>query len=304
MKCDSSTQNAMPHENRQLGLFLPDDAPSVKAPRPAAPAASSALQPPVPTLRPPNLAPGARWREIQTELQSIGFVLKRSRRKSIGLVINDDGLQVTAPNWVTLPQVDAAVHDKARWIIQKLRLLHERQQHLAMVNTHWANGARIPYMGRRIELSLGHSQQTHCFCGERFAPQDGDRLLLALPTSADHGRVRDSVHVWLQAAARDWFDQRLQHYLDANGLSIKRWRLSSAGTRWGSCSSEGNIMLNWRLIHFEPAIIDYVVVHEIAHLRHMNHSKDFWREVERILPGFESARNALRQHDPASLPLI
>src|SRR5690606_804020 len=88
------------------------------------------------------------------------------------------------------------------------------------------------------------------------------------------------------------------------GLHIRRWRLSSAATRWGSCSSDGNIMLNWRLIHFEPDIIDYVIAHEIAHLREMNHSKDFWREVGLILPGFERARDALRQHAPGSLPLI
>ena len=302
MKCDSSTPNAMPLKNRQLSLFDAGDGAAITPP-PAKTKHRSAVEP-LSIIRPPSLPAGARWREVRTDAQDIGFVLRRSRRKSIGLAINDDGLQVTAPNWVTLGQIDAAVQEKADWILKKLRLSHERQQHLAMADTQWNNGTRVPYMGRSIELALGHTGQAHSFTGDVFEPADGDRLLLTLPLDADHQRVRDTVHTWLQARATEWFEQRLKHYLRANNLNINRWRLSSASTRWGSCTSDGNIMLNWRLIHFGRDIIDYVVVHEIAHLRQMNHSKNFWKEVARMLPDFESARNALRRHDPASLPLI
>ena len=76
---------------------------------------------------------------------------------------------------------------------------------------------------------------------------------------------------------------------------MKRLRLSSAQTRWGSASSDGSVRLNWRLIHFTPAIIDYVVAHELAHLLEMNHSPAFWQVVRLVLPGFEQAREALRQ---------
>ncbi|MGP1616007.1 MAG: M48 family metallopeptidase, partial [Pollutimonas bauzanensis] len=171
-------------------------------------------------------------------------------------------------------------------------------------DTLWQNGGTIPYLGRRIVLKLDGMQKTPVFQGAPFAPEHGNVLSLPLPADADRNRVRDSVHSWLQQQALAWFGQRLQHFLDASQLTIRRWRLSSAATRWGSCSSDGNIMLNWRLIHFEHDIIDYVIAHEIAHLREMNHSKDFWREVGLILPGFERSRNALRQHDPGSLPLL
>lgn len=256
------------------------------------------------TTRPPALPLNARWREVKTPQQTIGYVLQRSRRKSIGLTINDDGLQITAPNWVTLGQIDATVIEKAPWILGKLLIRQTRQQHLATADTLWQNGGTIPYLGKRIVLNLDSMQKSPIFQGSPFAPDDGDMLSLALPADADRNRVRDSVHSWLQQQAKIWFGERLQHFLDASQLTIRRWRLSSAATRWGSCSSDGNIMLNWRLIHFEHHIIDYVIAHEIAHLREMNHSKDFWREVERILPGFEKSRNALKQHDPASLPLI
>lgn len=302
MKCDSSTPNAMPCENKQLSLFESGD-PVCIAPLPPSPRPSP-RQAPLTITPPPSLPPGARWREVDTDTQTIGFVLRRSRRKSIGLAINEDGLVVTAPNWVTLGQIDAAVKEKSQWVLKKLRLMQERREQLAMADTDWTDGTQVPYLGKRIILGLGRSGTAHSFTGHELAPRDGDQLLLALPGNAEHQRVRDTVHSWLQARATDWFGHRLDHFLSANSLTINRWRLSSATTRWGSCTSDGNIMLNWRLIHFNPDIIDYVVVHEIAHLRQMNHSKEFWKEVGRMLPGFETARNALRQHDPASLPLI
>jgi predicted metal-dependent hydrolase len=258
----------------------------------------------LPIVRPPVLPEKAQWREVETPHQRIGFVLRRSRRKSIGLLINDDGLQITAAAWVPLAQIDAAVVEKSPWILRKLRARLERQEHLALAETAWQDGGNLPYLGRRILLSLDGSQLSVGFQGLPFAPADGDVLRLALPAQADQNRVRDAVHVWLQQQARAWFGQRLDHFLKENDLSMRRWRLSSAASRWGSCSSDGNIMLNWRLIHFEHAIIDYVIAHEIAHLRHMNHSKDFWQEVSRILPGFERSRDILRRHNPGTLPLI
>lgn len=302
MKCDSSTPNAMPLENRQLSLFESGDHVCI-TPLPPEPRQQPRLRP-LSITPPPSLPPLARWREVDTDTQTIGFVLRRSRRKSIGLAINDDGLIVTAPNWVTLGQIDDAVREKSQWVLKKLRWMQERREQLALADTDWSDSTSIPYLGKRILLGLGHSGTAHAFTGQELAPQDNDQLLLALPRDAEHQRVRDSVHSWLQARAIEWFGRRLEHFLSANNLTINRWRLSSAATRWGSCTSDGNIMLNWRLIHFTPDIIDYVVVHEIAHLRQMNHSKEFWKEVGRMLPGFESARNALRQHDPASLPLI
>ncbi|MYN13210.1 DUF45 domain-containing protein [Pusillimonas sp. TS35] len=277
----------------------PRATPPVKTPsRPTTPGLA------VPTPQPASLPMNARWREVATPEQTIGFVLRRSRRKSIGLTVDDSGLQVIAPNWVTLAQVDAAVIEKSRWIIGKLRIRHQRKAQLATADTQWLHGGTLPYLGARIVLQLDGARRTADFSGSPFLPQAGDTLTLPLPAGADQSRVRDSAHAWLQHQARTWFGPRLQHFLETNGLAIRKWRLSSAATRWGSCSSDGNIMLNWRLIHFSHDVIDYVIAHEVAHLRHLNHSPAFWREVGIILPGFEKSRDVLRQHDPGSLPLI
>jgi hypothetical protein len=256
----------------------------------------------IPTPRPSLLPTGTRWREVATEQQVIGFILRRSRRRSIGFVIADDGLRVTAPSWVTLGQIDAAVREKSRWIVRKLHDWQTHKAQLALSDTRWQAGGELPYLGKRLMLALGPDLRQVFLAGDANAPHDGITLWLPLPEQAEPPRIRDTVHAWLQQRAKAWFGARLTHFLQRHGLKIRRWRLSSAATRWGSCSQDGSILLNWRLIHFAPTIIDYVIAHELAHLRQMDHSANFWAEVEQILPGFEKARHQLRQHDPLSLP--
>jgi len=244
------------------------------------------------TLPPASLPPGARWRQIATAQQPIGFVLKRSRRRSIGFAIVEDGLRVTAPTWVTLAQIDEAVREKSAWILTKLRDWHNRQQS-ALTRTDWRAGGELAYLGQRIRLAL--PAERTWFAGDADAPNAHDTLWLALPEAAESARIRDAAQAWLQQRAHAWFGARLAHFLARTGLTVRRWRLSSAATRWGSCSSDGSIRLNWRLIHFAPAIIDYVIAHELAHLREMHHGPQFWEQVAQILPGFEPAKAALRQ---------
>ncbi|MFU1913936.1 M48 family metallopeptidase [Bordetella avium] len=254
----------------------------------------------IPTPCPDALPAGARWREVPTEQQVIGFLLLRSRRRSIGFVVTDDGLRITAPNWVTLSQIDDAVREKSRWILSKLRDWHARREQLALAHTRWQAGGELPYLGRRIVIGLAADQRAARLEGDPAA--DGAILWLPLPPDAESPRIRDAAQAWLQQRAGVLFGERLAHFLTLTGLKIRRWRLSSAATRWGSCTSDGCIMLNWRLIHFSQDIIDYVIAHELAHLREMNHSQDFWTEVGQILPGFEAAKKVLKQHDPAMLP--
>lgn len=277
-------------------------APSSRTPSTQAPATPFEVPAANPTLPSPpaTLPPQARWRVVTLDEQAVGFVLLRSRRRTIGFLITDDGLRVTAPAWVSLTEIDNAVRAKARWILTRLHAWQERRRRVALHRTHWADNGELPYLGRNIRFKLG-ADRVH-YAGDLQVPRDGDILWLTLPATADAARVRDTVQVWLQAQARTIMGSRLDHFLQRTGLRINKWRLSSAQTRWGSCTSQGNIMLNWRLVHFPLTIIDYVIAHELAHLREMNHGPDFWAEVGQILPDYRPARDLLRQHDPASLP--
>lgn len=259
------------------------------------------------TTPPAELPPGARWRVVRHAGIEVGFTLMQSRRRTIGFVVGDDGLRVTAPGWVSMRQVDDAVVEKLPWIVTKLKEFEARRARLALSHTRWQPGGEVPYLGCRIVLRSGvpgpHIPHgSPYFEGDAAAPENGQALWLPLPHDADAARMRDITQAWLQTQARTWFGTRLAHYVTQTGLPVRRWRLSSAATRWGSCNSDGTIMLNWRLIHFSPMVIDYVIAHELAHLREMNHSSDFWAEVRQLFPDYKEAIKLLRKHTPDAIP--
>ena len=138
------------------------------------------------------------------------------------------------------------------------------------------------------------------FSGRPDVPEPGDTLSLPLPEQASEQRIQDSVHAWLQRQARWWFGLRLQHFLEISGQSLQSGRLSAATTRWGSCTSARRILLNWRLIHFNHDVIDYVIA-QVAHLREMNHSPPSGAKL-RLMPHYAPARLELKRHRPGVLP--
>ncbi len=148
-----------------------------------------------------------------------------------------------------------------------------RTEQRALPRIDWKDGAQFPYLGRTISISIGSA------CNALHFDADTGVLSLALPTLASQQQVKDRVQGWLQTEAKRIFGERLPVYAAKLGVEFRAYALSSAATRWGSCSSEGKIRLNWRLIHFPVPIIDYVVAHELAHLREMNHSPRFWKTV-------------------------
>ena len=119
-------------------------------------------------------------------------------------------------------------------------------------------------------------------------------LHVALPHHATPDQIRDAVQAWLMRQARRIFTQRLDHFAPTLGVQWRKVSLSSAGTRWGSASADGSIRLNWRLVHFKQAVIDYVVVHELSHLRVMDHSPRFWDTVRSVVPDYALLRGQLK----------
>ncbi|MBV6273553.1 M48 family metallopeptidase [Alcaligenaceae bacterium CGII-47] len=292
------------HPEHQLDLF--DDLSEQHPPIVRTAHAPACPPSPWPTWhipRPETLPAHASWREITLGEHTLGYVLRRSRRKTIGLMVHDDGLQIQAPTWSTLAHIEQAIREKSSWILRKLQARAQHLRLLALQDNPWRSGGRIPYLGVQISLQLDGTQAAH-YQGQDNAPETSDVLCLPLPGDALADRIRESACTWLQQRAVIDFSRRLDHYLARADQTIQGWRLSSASARWGSCSSARRIMLNWRLIHFAPTIIDYVVAHEVAHLRIMNHSPAFWRELEGLYPDYKHARDTLRQHQPTTLPLI
>ncbi|HEY1130571.1 MAG TPA: SprT family zinc-dependent metalloprotease [Roseateles sp.] len=233
-------------------------------------------------------APRSR-RELWLGQHRIGYELKRARRRSIGFVVGPQGLRVSAPRWVPINEIERALHHKGEWILRKLVEQRERQHRIQASRIEWLDGGSLPYLGAPLTLVLA--------AAEREVVWDAAtrQLRLPLPPGASAEQIRDLSQSWLQARAREDFLPRCHRFAGLLGVTMKTLRLSSAQTRWGSASADGSIRLNWRLIHFAPAIIDYVVAHELAHLREMNHSPAFWDTVRSVLPDFERSREALRE---------
>lgn len=287
----------------QFSLFE-EPAPAPRSGAPAEPA------PPVsqPTASPPAaplssmLAPAIfrhpqANREIRLQDHHVGYLLKRARRRTIGFLVGLDGLGVNAPKWVSQADIDTALQEKSAWILRKLREQRERAERQQQAKVDWKDGTTIPFLGEPVIVVLDPRATGAVLNGDAESLPGVPRLTLhvGLPHTAEPAQIRDAVQSWLQRQARRIFEERCRHYAPALGVRMTRLALSSAQTRWGSASADGSIRLNWRLVHLAMSAIDYVVVHELAHLRHMDHSPRFWDVVRSVVPDYEVVRSGMKE---------
>lgn len=278
-------------------------------------------QPPAPVAKPRPAAPPAEplsevfqpgtWhhpranRLLKLGSCDVAYEFKRGKRRTIGLSVGPDGLSVSAPRWTPVGEVEALLHDKAGWVLEKLQNARQRAGELAQARTVWANGAELDFLGQRVRLVL---DPAHGFAqvgavlepAAIDAPDAVGALRLGLAHNATETQIRDAAQAWLMRQAKRVFAERLDHFSPLLGVRYEKLRLSSAGTRWGSASADGTIRLNWRLIHLKMEMVDYVVVHELSHLRHMDHSPQFWDVVASVMPDHMARRRALKR---AAVPL-
>ena len=240
-------------------------------------------------------------REARLGEAVVGFEFKRGQRRTIGFSVGPQGLVVSAPKWVPLHQVDAAVQDKARWIVQKLQQTRLRHDQLAARRTVWQNGATFPLLGQPVTVALvppvtrGKIAPVLLAPPAGQAPGEGGRVLqLALPPEAEGAQIQAAVQRWLMTEARPLFVARLDYFAPLLQVQWRQLALSNAATRWGSARLDGAIRLNWRLMHFPLPVIDYVVAHELSHLRVMDHSPRFWAVVRSVVPDYAALRQQLK----------
>ena len=155
----------------------------------------------------------------------------------------------------------------------------------------------LPLFGNAIQVVLDPSHNFGAVGAQLDATAQGPKphaLRVGLPKTASAEQIRDAVQAWLMRQAREHFVQRLDHFAPLLQVQWRKLSLSSAGTRWGSARTDGSIRLNWRLVHFRPAVIDYVVAHELSHLRVMDHSARFWGTVRSVVPDYAELRGQLK----------
>lgn len=278
----------LPTSLRRPPAAVPSPAPAPLTQEQAPPALPRQARPPAP----PPPAVGPTLRRVHTPLGEISYTLRRARRRTVGLAVGPRGVSVAASRWVSLREIDAFVLAKAAWVQRKLAEQQQREQQLAAVRIAWRAGAEVPFLGQPLVLLLD-AQTTGAQL--RPASQAGmaAELHLGLPPQASAAQIREAVECWWQRQAKRLFAERCAHFAPRLGVAVRRISLSSAQTRWGSASADGSVRLNWRLVLLPLPLIDYVVAHELAHLREMNHSPAFWAIVGSVLPQYPQLRQQL-----------
>lgn len=220
--------------------------------------------------------------------ETISYLLEHRPRRTVGLKITADGLVVHAPKRIFAFQLNQILQEKSGWILDKLKVRAANQ-----VNAiEWVDGEHLLYLGQDIQLSIVKNRSNKALF------LDANTLIMATPTPDNHALIQRKVVQWYQKQAMADFARRLTILATKLGVPTPPLRLSNAKSRWGSCNSRGEVRLNWRLLQASPSIINYVICHELAHLKQMNHSAKFWEVVESLFSDYKQAENALKTLSP------
>jgi hypothetical protein len=239
-------------------------------------------------LPPLSDGPATKTQHIILSGRIVDYALRRDRRR-LAMRIDERGLRVGAPRAVPLAEIEAFIRSHGDWVLTKLDEFAQRHAP-RYLSIH--DGASLPVLGEEVRVRVTAG-------GNRGYWQAGELWLAARPAADLSALARRA----LQRRALEHFQPRLAELAIRAGRPLPQLALSSARTRWGSCSTRSGIRLNWRLIHLPPQLIDYVIAHEVAHLVEMNHSPRFWAVVERLHPDWQAARSELKRRG-AALPLL
>ena len=225
----------------------------------------------------------ARSALLDTEVGGIRYELRRSaaRRTFCVQVFADGRVRASVPLRTPLPMVEAFVSSRADWIARKQAHFAARRAPMAL-----ADGTQLNILGMPLVLRV---------TAGGMVARMGDALCVPAADVADLPWVLTR---WLRAEAATYAAQCVARFAPLVGATPKRISIRAQSTRWGSCSARGTVSLNWRLMFAQASVFDYVVVHELCHLKHPNHSPRFWAAVAAVMPDFAAHRAALKNVAP------
>lgn len=211
-------------------------------------------------------------------------------RKNLSIIIEPLGqVRVIAPARMKVAQVKEAVERNASWVVHQLNLVEENLG--SMKSRCFVSGETLLYRGRSFSCLFELDQHL-----SRAAVELEDSLLIVRSPVQEPGMLRQAIEKWYRERARLAIRERVDHYARLIGKQPGTIRIKDQQKRWGSCSQKGNLNFNWRLILVPDEILDYMVVHELCHLVHLNHSAEYWSLVGSILPDYKARRDWLKVH--------
>jgi predicted metal-dependent hydrolase len=228
--------------------------------------------------------------EVDLQGRSIGYRLKQSQRtRGIRLEIRSEtGLTVVVPMKYTQQQVLDILRQKARWIFKHLPASKPVQ--MPLFTQELSQGDRLFFLGRPLAIAVNTGKSA-----TPSAVLHGNTLTVS--PGARKGAIPKILEKWYRQQAAIVFKQKADSFKEDMGLRYNSIYIRGQKTRWGSCSPAGNLTLNWKLLMAPEVIVDYVVIHELAHLKHMNHSKKFWDLLGQYCPDWKRHRKWLITHE-------
>jgi predicted metal-dependent hydrolase len=224
---------------------------------------------------------------------AIRYEVSRSgRARRLRITVRPDGVRVSAPLWASTGEIRAFLDLNRRWIQDKVAAVERvLAAHPGPRRLH--DGARIPYLGRLVPLSIAEGRMQRA----QVAYREG--FVVSVPRSLDEDEeealVEEALGRWLRRQAGIEAKAIVDRHGPRHGLTPSAIRIKDQKQLWGSCTARGAINLNWRLIFAPLPVLEYVVVHELCHLRVRNHQKEFWRLVAEILPDYGAQRRWLKE---------
>ncbi|MBZ4663660.1 MAG: hypothetical protein JG776_1375 [Caloramator sp.] len=222
------------------------------------------------------------------------YKMIKKKKKTITIRITREGeVVVTSPIYADDRYIFNLVQDKAEWIVQKLKEIERIKNEVGSIE--YKKGGQIDYLGTKLILFISEDN-----VDKLKIYKEDNKLYIKLPKAKasffTEQMLRKEIIKWLTEEAKVVLKQRVKFFSQKYNLIPNRVVIKEQKTIWGSCSSKGNINLNWRLIMVPLDVLDYVVVHELCHLKHHNHSKKFWELVKEIMPDFEEKKNWLKEN--------
>lgn len=235
-------------------------------------------------------------REITLNGQTVSYILKRSTRaKHVRFEMRrDTGLTVVIPRCDKIGRLTDILEAKRDWILNNLAKCSESRSLSAKKELQ--SGDTVPYLGRDLKVV---SQQNH-------GNADGvklERNTLVVNLKSANSRLNAALEQWYRAQAAKLLKKRVDKLSTQLGLSYNRLIIRGQKTRWGSCSYKGNLSFNWKLLMAPEPVIDYVIIHELTHLKEMNHTKSFWQLVAEHCPRWREHRKWLRDFEQTEFAL-
>ncbi|HSO06852.1 MAG TPA: SprT family zinc-dependent metalloprotease [Pelomicrobium sp.] len=229
----------------------------------------------------------AKLRVTRLDDREVPYVLTRRRRmRNVVMRIDGESLQVSAPYGASVAAIEAVLTEKALWILKRLAEAAARPS----PQMAWSDGDAVPWLGGTLTLRL--ETAARLWPVERV----GGTLVVSHPQATSPAVAERLVTAWYDEQALAIFRERAAALAPALEVTLPVIRLSSSRSEWGSCSSGGRVLLNRRLLHLPPHLVDYVIAHELAHLRELNHSPRFWALVARVCPEHRALRRELRRY--------